>query len=254
MDAMAGPLAGRVALITGASSGIGEAAALALAEAGAAVAVCARRADRLETLAARIAAAGGKAVALAGDVADEATAARVVEETVERLGRLDILVNSAGVIQAGGVENADTAEWRRVIDINLMATLYTCKAAIPPMKAQGFGDIVNISSTAGRRAAGIFGPYSTSKFGLTALTEGLRQEVGGYGIRVCIVEPGATTTEVAEGMSDPKLREAMRHHVGKDGAMKAEDVAAAVVFTCSLPPRANISEILIRPTIDTAPM
>jgi NADP-dependent 3-hydroxy acid dehydrogenase YdfG len=254
MDEMAGPLAGRVALITGASSGIGEAAALALAEAGAAVAVCARRADRLDDLAHRIAAAGGTAVALPGDVADEATATRVVEETVARLGRLDILVNSAGVIQAGGVENADTAEWRRVIEVNLLAALYTCKAAIPAMKAQGAGDIVNISSTAGRRATGAFGPYSTSKFGLTALTEGLRQEVGGYGVRVCIVEPGATTTEVAEGMSDPKLREAMRRHVGQEGAMKAEDVAAAIVFACSLPPRANISEILIRPTLDVAPM
>lgn len=254
MNDMPGPLAGRVALITGASSGIGEAAAVALAEAGAAVAVSARRAERLEDLVRRIEAAGGKAIALPGDVADEAIATRVVEETVSRLGRLDILVNSAGVIQAGGVENADTAEWRRVIDINLMATLYTCKAAIGPMKAQGGGDIVNISSTAGRRAAGIFGPYSTSKFGLTALTEGLRQEVGGYGIRVCIVEPGATTTEVAEGLTDPKLKAAMRQHVSKEGAMKAEDVASAIVFVTTLPPRANVSEILIRPTIDTVPM
>ncbi|CAN7347840.1 SDR family NAD(P)-dependent oxidoreductase [Phenylobacterium sp. LjRoot225] len=251
---MAGALAGRVALVTGASSGIGEAAAAALAEAGAVVAVSARRAERLEDLVRRIEAAGGKAIALPGDVSDEAVATRVVEETVARLGKLDILVNSAGVIQAGGVENADTAEWRRVIDINLMATLYTCKAAIGPMRAQGGGDIVNISSTAGRRAAGVFGPYSTSKFGLTALTEGMRQEVGGYGIRVCIVEPGATTTEVAEGMTNPKLKEAMRQHVGKEGAMKAEDVASAIVFVTSLPPRANISEILIRPTIDTAPM
>src|ERR1700741_234453 len=160
---MAGALAGRVALITGASSGIGEAAAIALAEAGAAVAVSARRAERLQDLVRRIEAAGGKALALPGDVADEAIATRVVEETVARLGKLDILVNSAGVIQAGGVENADTAEWRRVIDINLMATLYTCKAAIGPMRAQGSGDIVNISSTAGRRVAGVFGPYSTSK-------------------------------------------------------------------------------------------
>lgn len=251
---MGNALAGKVALVTGASSGIGEGAALALAAEGATVAVSARRADRLAELVSRIEAAGGKALALAGDVSGEAFATQVVEETVKQLGRLDILVNSAGVTAPGGVENADTAFWRKVIDINLLGTLYTCKAAIPPMKAQGSGDIINISSTAGRRATGAFGPYSASKFGLNAMTEGLRQEVGGYGIRVCIVEPGATSTEVAESISDPKLREAMRHHVGKDGAMKPEDIAAAIIFVTTLPGRANVSEILIRPTIDTAPL
>lgn len=251
---MSGALAGRVALVTGASSGIGEAAALALGAAGAKVAVCARRAERLEELVGRIKAAGGEAIALPGDVADEVVATRCVTDTIAQLGRLDILVNSAGVIQAGGVENADTAEWRRVIDINLMATLYTCKAAIGPMRKQGGGDIINISSTAGRRAAGIFGPYSTSKFGLTALTEGMRQEVGGYGIRVCIVEPGATATEVAQGMSDPNFRDAIQKHVTAQGVMMPSDIAETIVFVVSLPPRANVSEILIRPTIDTAGM
>jgi NADP-dependent 3-hydroxy acid dehydrogenase YdfG len=253
-ERMAGALAERVALVTGASSGIGEATALALAAAGATVAVSARRADRLHDLVARITAAGGRAIALAGDVADEAVAENVVSETARRFGRLDILVNSAGVIQAGGVENADTAEWRRVIDINLLASLYTCKAAIGPMRKQGGGDIINISSTAGRRAAGVYGPYSTSKFGLTAMTEGMRQEVGKYGIRVCIVEPGATATEVSEGVTDPNFRKAIREHVNKAGAMKAEDVAAAIVFVVMLPPRANVSELLIRPTIDVVPM
>jgi NADP-dependent 3-hydroxy acid dehydrogenase YdfG len=248
------PLAGKVALVTGASSGIGEAAAVALAAAGARVAVAARRAERLQDLVGRIEAAGAEAIALPGDVSDEAVATGVVEETVGRFGRLDILVNSAGIIQPGTVENANTAEWRSVIDINLLATLYTCKAAIPPMKAQGGGDIVNISSIAGRRAAGPFGPYSTSKFGVTALTEGLRQEVGGIGIRVCIIEPGATTTEVAEGISDPTVKDAIRKHVTKEGAMKVEDIAAAILFVVTLPPRANVSEILIRPTIDTLPM
>ncbi|RJF91215.1 SDR family oxidoreductase [Sphingomonas cavernae] len=247
-------LSGKVALVTGASSGIGEAAALALAEAGASVAVSARRADRLADLVARIEAAGGKALALAGDVAVEAEATMAVADTVARLGRIDILVNSAGVIQAGGVESLPLDEWRRVIDINLLGTLYTCKAAIGPMKAQGGGDIINISSTAGRRAAGLFGPYSTSKFGLTGLTEGLRQEVGGAGIRVAIVEPGATETEVAAGIGDPTMRAAMQQHVGKDGAMQPSDIADAIVFIASLPPRANVSQILIRPTIDTAAM
>jgi NADP-dependent 3-hydroxy acid dehydrogenase YdfG len=249
-----GSLAEKVSLVTGASSGIGEAAALALAGAGARVAVAARRAERLQQLVDRIEAAGGEAVALPGDVTDERFATGVVEETVSRFGRLDILVNSAGVIQAGGVENANTAEWRKVIDINLMATLYTCKAAIPHMKAQGGGDIINVSSTAGRRASGPFGAYATSKFGLTALTEGLRQQVGGAAIRVCILEPGATSTEVAEGITDPNVREAIHQHVTKNGAMKPEDIAAAILFTVTLPSRANVSQILIRPTIDTAPM
>ncbi|GAA0319115.1 SDR family oxidoreductase [Sphingomonas oligophenolica] len=251
---MPGILSGKVALVTGASSGIGEAAALALAEAGAAVAVSARRAGRLASLVTRITGSGGEAIALPGDVSSEEDATRAVADTVARLGRINILVNSAGIIQAGGVESLSLDEWRRVIDINLMGTLYTCKAAIGPMKAQGSGDIINISSTAGRRAAGIFGPYSTSKFGLTGLTEGLRQEVGGAGIRVSIVEPGATATEVAGGISDPTMRAAMAQHVAKEGAMQPADIASAIVFIASLPPRVNVSQMLIRPTIDTAPM
>jgi len=249
------PLDGKTALVTGASSGIGLGIAIGLAEAGATVAVSARRAQRLQDLVARIESSGGHAIALPGDVSEESFATHVVEETVLRLGRLDILVNSAGVIQNGGVENADTAEWRRVFDINMMAALYTCKAAIPPMKTQGRGDIINISSTAGRRAGNAtFAPYSTSKVAVTSMTEGLRQEVGGYGIRVCNIEPGATTSEVAEGIRDPRMRQAIHEHVTKDGAMKAEDIATAVLFVVSLPPRTSVSEILIRPTIDTGPM
>lgn len=251
---MAATLAGRVALVTGASSGIGESVAVALAEAGAAVAVAARRADRLDALVSRIEAIGVKALALPGDVVDEQVATGMVARTVRHFGRLDILVNSAGIIQPGNVENADTEQWRRVIEVNLLGTLYTCSAAIGPMRAQGGGDIINVSSIAGRRAAATFGPYSTSKFGLTGMTEGLRQEVGKHGIRVCIVEPGATNTEVADSITDPNYRKAMQAHVAKDGAMKPEDVAAAIVFVVSLPRRANVSELLIRPTIDVAPL
>ena len=225
---MAGRLHGKVALVTGASSGIGEAAALALGAAGATVAVSARRADRLQALTKKIGQAGSEAIALVGDVADEPTAKGFVADTVSRFGRLDILVNSAGLIQLGGVENADTAQWRQLLDVNLLGTLYTCAVAIPQMRSQGGGDIVNISSVSGRRATHLFNPYATSKFGLTAMTEGMRQEVGGYGIRVCIIEPGATTTEVAEGITDPATRDRMRLHVTKPGAMGSEDIAAAV--------------------------
>ncbi len=247
-------LTGKVALVTGASSGIGEAVALALAKMGVTVALSARRADRLGALVDKIVESGGKALALPGDVAVEADAFKSVEDTVVQLSRIDILVNCAGVNEAGGVESLTLDQWRRVIDINLYGTLYTCKAAIPHMKAQGGGDIINISSTSGRRAAGLFGPYSTSKFGLTGLTEGMRQEVGGSGIRVCILEPGATETEIADSITDPKWRDAIQQHVSKDGAMKPSDIADAIVFIISLPARANVSQILIRPTIDTSAM
>jgi len=250
---MTGALAGRVALVTGASAGIGEAVALAVAAAGATVALVARREDRLKALVSRIEAAGGKAIALPGDVAREPVAKGVVAETLQRLGRLDALVNSAGLIQSGGVENSDTAHWRQLLEVNLLASLYTSQAAITAMRAQGGGDIINISSTAGRRASAAFPAYSASKFGLTAMNEAMRQEVGRYGIRVCIIEPGATTTEVADGIVDPAIRRAMREHIGKEGALLPQDVAQAVLFVLTLPARANVSQLMIRPTIDVTP-
>jgi NADP-dependent 3-hydroxy acid dehydrogenase YdfG len=122
------------------------------------------------------------------------------------------------------------------------------------MRAQGGGDIVNVSSTAARRVATTFNSYSASKFGLWAMTEGLRQEVAEFGIRVCNIEPGATTTEISEGIDDPNFKEFMRQHIRKEGAMKPEDVAGAVLFVVSLPPRANVPELQIRPTIDATPL
>jgi NADP-dependent 3-hydroxy acid dehydrogenase YdfG len=171
---MTGSLAGRVALVTGASAGIGEAVAVVLAAAGATVAVAARREDRLKALVEKIEDAGGKALALPGDVAREAVAKGMVAETARHFGRLDILINSAGLIQSGGIEKSDTAHWRQLLEVNLLASLYTCQAAIPTMRAQGGGDIINISSTAGRRAAAAFPAYSASKFGLTAMNEAMR--------------------------------------------------------------------------------
>ncbi len=247
---MAGALQGRVALVTGASSGIGEAAALALAAEGASVAVSGRRAERLEALVARIASAGGTALALPGDVTVEAVARGTVAKTVEAFGRIDILVNSAGMVQPGNVGEADIAEWRRVMDLNLFAILITCNAALPHMRAQGGGDIVNIASLAARKVNAAFNLYSTSKHALRAMNDGLRQEVGGEGIRVCLVLPGATATECAEAISDPQARDAMRHHVGKEGVLMPEDVAETILLAVSLPRRANVSELAVRPTID----
>ena len=248
---MSGILTGKTALVTGASSGIGRSTALALADAGASVALVARRAERLKDLAAQIEADGGQALARAADVTDEQDATRAVEDAVGHFGGLDILVNAAGMTQTGKVENGDLTDWRYVFELNFWAALYTARAAIPALKANGGGDIVNISSTAGRRAVGAtFGPYAASKFALTAFNESLRAEVTLAGIRVCIIEPGATATEVHEHIKDEKVREFTRQHVEKDGAMQPEDVAAAIVFAVSLPPRVNISQLVIRPSVD----
>jgi NADP-dependent 3-hydroxy acid dehydrogenase YdfG len=251
---MTANLSGKVALVTGAGSGIGEAAALALAAAGVSVAVSGRRRERLDSLVEKTEAAGGKALALPGDVSVEADAFKAVADAVAHFGRLDIVINSAGVNEAGGISALSLDLWRKVIDINLMGTIYTCAAAVPHLKAAGGGDIINISSTSGRRAAAAFASYSTSKHGVTGFTESIRQELGGEGIRVCIIEPGATATDIASSLSDPKWRAAIQQHVTKEGAMAASDIADAIMFVVSLPPRANVSQMLIRPTIDTAAM
>lgn len=247
-------LAGKVALVTGGGTGIGEAAAMALAAAGAKVAIAGRRFERLDAVVAAIQAAGGSALAIQSDVSNEGDAFAAVEQTVAAFGQLDIVVNSAGVNEAGGIQSLDLDGWRKVIDINLWGTIYTCKAAVPHLKAAGGGDIINISSTAGRRAAGLFASYATSKHGVNGFTESIRQELGGDNIRVAVIEPGATETEIASSVSDPKWAEMMKAHVSKDGALKAADIADAIIFILCLPRRANVSQILIRPTIDTAAM
>ncbi|MGO4165976.1 SDR family oxidoreductase [Novosphingobium sp. YAF33] len=249
---MSGQLAGKVALVTGASSGIGEAAALCLAEAGATVAVCARRVERLSGLVAQIEAAGGKALAIPGDMTLEDDARGAVEKTVEAFGRIDILINSAGIMEAGGIENCDTAIYRRVIDINLMGTVYTSAAAVPHMLEQGVGDIITISSLAGRKGGPMTSAYSASKHAVNMMTDGMRQELGGRNIRVTTLMPGATETEVADSISDPQWRTAIKAHVSKEGAVKPRDIGEALVFILAMPRRTNISEISIRPTIDTS--
>lgn len=244
-------LKGKVALITGASSGIGEGAAIALAEAGATVAVSARRADRLEALVKRIEGAGGRALAIPADITIQAEAIGVVEATVTGLGRIDILINSAGIIEPGGIENCNLDQYRRVLDINLLATVYCCQAAVPHMLDQGGGDIINISSLAGRKVGTMMGAYAASKHAVNAQTDAMRQELGDRNIRVSILMPGATTTEVGDNISDPQWREMIKAHVGKEGAVLPSEIGETLVFMLSLPRRVNISEISVRPTIDT---
>ncbi len=249
---MTSNLDGKIALVTGASSGIGEGTALALALAGATVVLSARRAARLQALANRIEQAGGRALTLPGDMTVEAEAIRAVEDTVARLGRIDILVNSAGIMQAGGIEHCDLDEYRRVFDINLFATLYCCRAAVPYMLAQGGGDIVNISSLAARKGGPMTSAYAASKHALNSMTDAMRQELGDRNIRVSILMPGATSTEVGDHITDPDWRRAIQAHVGKAGAILPGDIGDTVVFMLSLPRRVNISEICVRPTIDTS--
>ena len=249
---MAGTLAGKVALVTGASSGIGEATAIALAQAGATVAVSARRADRLTGLVTRIEALGGKALALVGDMAKEADAVKAVEDTVAQLGRIDILINSAGIMESGGIENASLDLYRKVIDINLMGTVYTSQAAVPHMLKQGVGDIVTISSLAGRKGGPMTNAYSASKHAVNSMTDAMRQELGDRNIRVSILMPGATKTEVGDSITDPNWRAAIQAHVAKDGAVLPEEIGQTLVFMLSMPRNVNISEICVRPTIDTS--
>jgi NADP-dependent 3-hydroxy acid dehydrogenase YdfG len=243
-------LEGKVALVTGASSGIGEAIAVGLAEAGATVAVSARRADRLAGLVQRIEAAGVRGLALPGDMMVEAEAIKAVEDTVAAFDRIDILINSAGVMQAGGITGVDLDEYRRVFDINMFATLYTCSAAVPHMLKQGVGDIVTISSLAGRKGGPMTSAYSASKHAVNSFTDAMRQELGEKNIRVSTLMPGATTTEVAHNISNDQWRTAIQAHVTKDGAVDPRDIADTIVFMMALPRRANISEISVRPTID----
>src|SRR3954467_8997660 len=222
-------LQGRTVAITGASSGIGEATALACAQAGAAVALAARRADRIEELAKRIADDGGRAVALPTDVSDERQARAFVEHAYEQLGGLDVLINNAGVMLLGPIPGADTEEWRRMIDANVYGVLYCTHAALPVMLQGGSGHIVNVSSVAGRVARAGSGVYNLTKWGVNAFSEALRQEVTAQGIRVTLVEPGAVATELVD-QNRPEVKEVIRGVLADATPLEADDIARAVVY------------------------
>jgi clavulanate-9-aldehyde reducatase len=246
---MAGELEGQVAVVTGASSGIGEATALSLARAGAAVALGARREDRISALAERIRGEGGEAVAIAVDVSDEAQAKTFVEGACERLGRLDILVNNAGVMLLGPVDGADVGDWRRMIEVNVLGLLYCTHAALPPMRDAGGGHVINLSSVAGRNARAGAAVYNLTKFGVTAFSEALRQEVLHSNIRVTCVEPGFVETELQGQNKNPVVLqgvEKMREQIGE--VLTADDIADAILYAVTRPKHVNVNEVLIRPT------
>ncbi|HLW92580.1 MAG TPA: SDR family NAD(P)-dependent oxidoreductase [Roseiarcus sp.] len=244
------PLQGRVALVTGASSGIGEATSAALAAAGAKVAIVARRADRLDALAKRIEDAGGEVLALGADMTLEAEAKRVLGEVEKRFGRLDILVNNAGVMLLSPIAEAEIADFRRMIEINLFGLMVLSRLALPIMKRGGAGHFVNISSVAGRVANPGSGGYAATKFGVVAFSESLRREVYKDKIRVTVIEPGAVATELADHITNPGMKAAvaeMRKVMTEP--MQPEDIAAAVHYAVTQHPRVNVNEILIRPTM-----
>jgi NADP-dependent 3-hydroxy acid dehydrogenase YdfG len=242
------PLAGKVALVTGASSGIGEATAIALAEAGAAVAIGARRRDRLDALAGKLREAGARVLQLDLDVTDEQQCRTAVSRTREELGGLDVLVNNAGVMLLGTIVGADTEDWRRMIQTNVMGVMYMTHAAIEGMVEQGSGDIVNMSSVAGRQARKGAGVYNASKWAVNAFSESLRQEVTGRGVRVGLVEPGAVATELTDHITQPDAKAASVQMYTSMRALHAEDIARAVLYLVTQPPYVAVNEVLIRPT------
>lgn len=245
---MTSTLTGKVALVTGASSGIGEATALALAAAGAQVAVAARRTDRLNALIKRITDAGGQAIAIPADVADETQVRTMVHTAYERWGRLDILVNNAGVMLLGPIEGAQTEDWRRMVNINLLGLMYATHAALPLMREQGGGHIVNMSSVAGRTVRAGRAVYNATKWGVGAFSEALRQEVSRHHIRVTIIEPGPVETELTEHITDPETKEEVQQWYASMRQLQSEDIAAAILYAVTQPPYVNVNEILIRPT------
>ena len=241
-------LSGTVALVTGASSGIGEATALALAASGAKVALAARRTDRLDAVVKQIEAAGGEALALVCDVTDEAQVNRTVQAVKEKWGRLDVLVNNAGIAVHGPVLGADTEEWRRAFDINVLGLMYATHAALPLMKEQSSGHIVNMSSVSGRIALPELSIYCATKWAVNGFSESLRQECIGYGLRVTIIEPGLTTTEINDRVTDEETKAKHDAYTESVRVLDASDIAAAVVYAVSQPAHVSINELLVRPS------
>ena len=248
MPGMGERLDGTVALVTGASSGIGEATARALARQGAKVAIAARRRDRLESLASEIG-----ALVIEADIADREQAIETVGRTVDELGRLDTVINNAGVMLLGEAEDAPLEEWERMVAINVSGLLYVSHAAIEPLlkaaedSPRRVADLVNISSIAGRRANRGSAVYNLTKHGVGAFSEALRQEVTKRRVRVSLVEPGAVATELVQQMSEDKQEAARKRFEGVE-RLTSEDIADAIEYIVTRPSRVAVNEIMIRPT------
>jgi NADP-dependent 3-hydroxy acid dehydrogenase YdfG len=254
---MAERLEGTVALVTGASSGIGAATARDLAAQGATVVAVARRKDRLDAVAGEIERAGGRAVAVEADITDQPQAEAAVEQAVRECGRLDTVVNNAGVMLLGPAVGAPLEEWERMVAINVQGLLYVTHAAMPHLlraadsQPRQVADIVNVSSVAGRMPRAGSGVYNLTKFGVGAFSESLRQEITAKYVRVSLVEPGATDTELRDHLR-PEIREVqMQRFVGVT-RLRADDIAEVITYIVTRNREVAVNEVLIRPTGQTA--
>lgn len=246
-------LDGKVALVTGASSGIGQATARALAGAGADVAIGARSADKLEDLAQELRSAGTKALTLDLDVTDEESANAAVQRTIDELGRIDVVVNAAGLMLLGPIVEGNTEDWRRMLSTNVLGLMYVTHAAIPHLVEQGSGDVINISSVAGRTAKPGSGVYNASKWAVNAFSESLRQEVTAKGVRITLVEPGAVDTALNDQITDEAAKKASEESYASMRTLHAEDIANTILFAVTQPDHVALNEILVRPTDQPTP-
>jgi NADP-dependent 3-hydroxy acid dehydrogenase YdfG len=245
---MSAKLSGKVAVVTGASSGIGKATALALAAEGAKVAIAARRSDRLELVAKQIEQLGSQALPIVADITDEAQANHIIQTAHAEFGRIDILINNAGIALLGKIAHADTSDWRRMIELNVLGLMWTTHAVLPIFTAQKSGHVVNISSVAGRTIRVGIGVYNVTKWGVNAFSEALRQEVCKENIRVTVIEPGLVDTEINDHITDAEAKQAIEARRKSLTPLQSEDIAGAVIYAVTQPKHVNVNEILIRPT------
>lgn len=240
-------LEGQVAVVTGASSGIGEATARALAQEGATVVLVARRRKRLESLAAELEALGTKTQVVVADLGTKAGAQACIDEAVREQGRVDILVNNAGVMFLSPIGESEPDDWDAMIRVNLLGVMVACRAALTPMRAQKSGHIVNISSVSGRFAGPNQGGYNATKWGLNGFSEALRREVNTDGIKVTLIEPGVVRTELTDHIPHEVTRTNYESNIAKMEALESEDIANAIRYVVTQPRRVSINEVLIRP-------
>jgi NADP-dependent 3-hydroxy acid dehydrogenase YdfG len=238
---------GKVVVITGASSGLGEATAKRLSEEGAVLVLAARRAERIEKLASTIEENGGKAVAIPTDVTNAQQVQRLVDSAVQQFGKIDVILNNAGLMPLSSLESLKINEWEQMIDVNIKGVLYGIAAALPYMKKQKSGHFINVSSVAGHKIFGGSAVYSATKSAVRVISEGLRQEVTPYNIRTTIISPGAVKTELLEHITDSDIQTANQTYVGKVG-LTPDAFARLIAFAISQPEDVDINEILFRPT------